>query len=455
MKYIALLLIVANVGFFFFHDDIVQKPAQLEPAPLPKDVPRLKLVKEINKEQPKPVVEVAEVKTPEKTEKPISDNPSPELKNKEIQAVAIAQPDTVSQEDPVKIAAQAFDVLKVLKKEADRVTTSIDQAVSTTVLNTNPPDMQPKVEPPKTAEKVEKTPETPKMVEKTIVLEKPVEEPKMVEKTIVVEKTPAKIEEPTIEKKAPVANIPKKEEKPKTTLKEEKTELAKVEKVEKIETPTKPVEVKKEDKKEPIIEKVEPVTLVEKTAEKTEEGDILEEVKTEAETEDKANKLPIELAASKKNKKNCYYSGIYERKFEASKAKSWLEKQKVNSTIKDWKNRVRSGKTIFLPAANHDIAKKLLKRLSTKKIKDYALIKNGKDGYLINLGSFRTEKSLQNRLSELKKKGFYGLKVQDRYLDIPVFRLKMEIVPSQRSVLDNFSKTFKVPRPQVIDCEAQ
>lgn len=444
MKYIALLLILANVGFFFFHDEIVQKPAQIEPAPLPKDVPQLKLVKEINQEQPKPVVAVAEVKTPEKTEKPVSENVPPIKENKEIQTVAIAQPDTVSQEDPVKIAAQAFDVLKVLKKEADRVTSSIDQVVSTTVLNTNSPEVQPKPELPKIVEKAEKTPETPKMVEKTIIPEKTIEEPKMVEKTIVVEKTPVKSEEAKAEK-APVETS-KKEEKPKTALKEEKTE--KTEKVKQ------PAELKKEEKKEPIIEKVEPVMLAEKNIEKTEEGGILEEVKTGTETEDNTNKLPIELAVAKKNKKNCYYSGVYERKFEASKAKSWLEKQKVTSTIKDWKNRVRSGKTIFLPAANHDIAKKLLKRLATKKIKDYSLIKNGKDGYLINLGSFRIEKTLQNRLSELKKKGFHGLKIQDRYLDIPVFRLKMEIVPSQRNVLENFSKTFKVPKPQVIDCDA-
>lgn len=424
MKYIALLLILANVGFFFFHDEIVQKPAQFEPTPLPKDVPQLKLVKEINQPQPKPVVEIAESKKPEK---PIAENLPPVQENKEIQTVAIAQPDTVSQEDPVKIAAQAFDVLKVLKSEADRMTSSIDQAVSTPQITTNPPetkvDVAPKVEPPKVAEKSEKAPEPIKVPEKITLAEqkavevpqKPVEEPKVIEKTTLAEKVDA----------------PKKA----------------------VETP-KPIE--KTEEKTPPIEKVEPVKIIEKpiSPETTSEIGILEEVKPENLPDDK---LPVTLAASKKdekkNRKNCYYSGIYEKRFEANKAKQWLDKQKVSSKVKDWKNRVKSGRSVFLPAASHDVAKKLLKRLALKKVKDYTLIRNEKGGYLINLGAFRTEKTLQNRLSELKKKGFVGLKVQDRYLDIPVFRLRIEATSSQRNVLDNFSLTFKVPKPQSIACE--
>jgi hypothetical protein len=443
MKYIALLLILANVGFFFFHDEIVQKPAQIEPAPLPKDVPQLKLVKEINKEQPNPVVAAVE---PQKTEKPISDNSSPESKNKEIQIVAIAQPDTVSQEDPVKIAAQAFDVLKVLKKEADRMTSSIDQAVSTPPITTNPPETKPdvtaKVEPPKVAEKPEKAPEPAKTSEKTTLAEqkvvetpqKPVEEPKVVEKTTLVEKVDAP--KKAVETPKPVEKIEQIPAKPVETKVEEKPKTTVVEKTE---------------EKTPPIEKVEPVKIVEKP--------ISSETKPETETdgETSSDKLPITLAASKKedkkNKKSCYYSGIYEKKYEATQAKQWLDKQKVSSKVKDWKNRVKSGRTVFLPAASHEVAKKLLKRLALKKVKDYTLVRNEKGGYLINLGAFRTEKTLQNRLSELKKKGFVGLKIQDRYLDVPVFRLRIEATPSQRSVLDNFSLTFKVPKPQSIACE--
>lgn len=413
MKYIALLLIVANAGFFFFHDEIVQKPAQLEPTPLPKDVPQLKLVKEINQEPPKPVVGVVESQKPEK---PISENLPSEQKNKEIQTVAIAQPDTVSQEDPIKIAAQAFDVLKGLKNEADRMTSSIDQAVSTPSITTNPPETKasvaPKIEPPKVAEKSEKAPEPAKTPEKITLAEqkpveipqKPIEEPKPVEKTTLAKKVDA----------------------PKM-----------------IEKPSNSIETKPEEKIPPI-EKIEPVKLLEKPVDS----------EAKLETDDK---LPITLAASKKdnkkNKKICYYSGIYEKKVDANKAKQWLEKQNVNSKVKDWKNRVKSGRTVYLPAASHEVAKKLLKRLATKKIKDYALIRNEKGGYLINLGSFRTDKTLQNRLNELKKKGFVGLKTQDRYLDIGVFRLKIEAIASQRDVLDNFSSTFKVPKPQSISCE--
>jgi hypothetical protein len=427
MKYIALLLILANVGFFFFHDEIVQKPAQLEPTPLPKDVPQLKLVNEINQEQPKQVVAAVE---PQKPEKPIFDNPSPESKNKEIQTVAIAQPDTVSQENTVKIATQAFDVLKGLKSEADRVTSSIDQAVSTPLITTNPPETKPvvvpKVEPPKVLEKAEKTTEPAKTPEKIILAEqkpveipqKPLEEPK----TTLVEK----------------ADAPKKAvETPKPIEQTEKTT-------------TKSVETKVEEKENiPPIEKVEPVKLIEKP--------IDSKTETETDGETTADKLPIALTASKKddkkNKKNCYYSGIYEKKFEATQAKQWLDKQKVSSKVKDWKNRVKSGRTVFLPAASHEVAKKLLKRLALKKVKDYTLIRNEKGGYLINLGVFRTEKTLQNRLSELKKKGFVGLKVQDRYLDVPVFRLRIEATSSQRNILDNFSLMFKVPKPQSIACE--
>ncbi len=403
MKYIALLLIVANVGFFFFHDEIVQKPAQIETMPLPKDVPQLKLVKEINHEPPKTTVAIDESKKPEN---PIIETAPVKEEPKIDQIVAVAQPTTVSQEDPVKIASQAFDVLKTLKNEADRMTSSIDQAVSTPSIPTNPPETQPKTEPPKIVEKTEKIPETPKTPEKTIVAEqKPVEETK-------------------------------------------------------VKIPAKPVETKIETK--PIIEKVEPVKIVEKpiiseniaqSSQQESETSILEEVDPNNSTD----KLPITLAASKKddkkNKKNCYYSGVYEKKFEAAKAKAWLEKQKVSSKVKDWKNRVKSGKTVFLPAASHEVAKKLLKRLALKKIKDYSLVRNEKGGYLINLGSFRTEKTLQNRLSELKKKGFVGLKVQDRYLDIPVFRLKIEATSSQRNVLENYSLTFKVPKPQPTACE--
>jgi hypothetical protein len=422
MKYIALLLILANVGFFFFHDEIVQKPAQIEPAPLPKDVPQLKLVKEINQEPSKPIIEVVESKKPEN---PISENLPPVQEHKEIQTVAIAHPDTVSQEDPVKIATQAFDVLKGLKNEADRMASSIDQAVSTSVITTNPPEITPKVEPPveplKVTEKLEIPPEpteTPKKItlveQKVVEPQQTIEEPKVVDKTTVVKNT---------------------------------------------ETPSKSVEIKVEtisEEKTPPIEKVEPVKIVDKSVsfENNSEIEILEEVKPEKSSDDK---LPITLAASKKdnqnNKKNCYYSGVYEKKSEATKAKQWLDKQKVSSKVKDWKNRVKSGRTVFLPAASHEVAKKLLKRLALKKVKDYTLIRNEKGGYLINLGAFRTEKTLQNRLNELKKKGFVGLKVQDRYLDIPVFRLKIEATSSQKNVLDNFSKTFKVPKPQSIICE--
>jgi len=420
MKYIALLLILANVGFFFFHDEIVQKTAQLEPAPLPKDVPQLKLIKEINAEPSKPVIEVVESKKPEK---PISDTSSPESKNKEIQTVAIAQPDTVSQEDPVKIATQAFDVLKGLKNEADRMTSSIDQAVSTPLITTNPPenkiDVASKVEPPKVVEKSEKTPEPAKTPEKiTLAEQKPIETPQM----------------PVEEHKAI----------DKTTV------------VEKVEITSKPVEIKFEEKLLPPIGKIEPVKIVDKpiSSETKSETEVLEKVKSENSSEDQ---LPITLAASKKeskkNKKNCYYSGVYEKKSGATKAKQWLDKQKVFSKVTDWKNRVKSGRTVFLPAASHEVAKKLLKRLALKKVKDYTLIRNEKGGYLINLGAFRTEKTLQNRLNELKKKGFVGLKVQDRYLDIPVFRLKIEATSSQRNVLDSFSLTFKVPKPQSIACE--
>jgi len=404
MKYIALLLIVANAGFFFFHDDIVQKPAQIEPTPLPKDIPQLKLVNEINVEPPKPIVEVSE---PKKPENPIAENLPSAQENKEIQAVAIAQPDTVSQEDPVKIASQAFDVLKVLKSEADRMTSSIDQAVSAPPITTNPPETKPtdapKIEPPKMVEKAEKIPEPAKTPEKIILAE---------QKSVEIPQKPI--------------------EEPKTTL------------------------VEKTEEKIPPIEKVEPVKIIDKpiSPEINSEIGILEEVKPENSPD---NKLPIVLASSKKedkkNKKNCYYSGVYEKKTEANKAKQWLDKQKVSSKVKDWKNRVKSGRTVFLPAANYEVAKKLLKRLALKKVKDYALIRNEKGGYLINLGAFRNEKTLQNRLNELKKKGFVGLKVQDRYLDIPVFRLRIEATSPQRNILDNFSSTFKVPKPQSIACE--
>lgn len=428
MKYIALLLILANVGFFFFHDEIVQKPAQFESAPLPKDVPQLKLVKEINIEQPKPVVAAVEFKKPDKPigeEQPIKQEP------KIDQAIAVAQPDTVSQEDPVKIAAQAFDVLKVLKNEADRMTSAIDQAISVPPLTTNPPEIKtevaPKVALPKVAEQSEQPPEPVKIPEKITLAEqkavktpqKPVEEPKIVEKITLVEKVDA----------------PKKAvETPKLIEKTEQPEI-------------------KLEEKEPLIEKIDPVKIVEKPISSETEIGILEEVDPET----SPNKLPITLAASKKdnkkNKKNCYYSGIYEKKFEATKAKQWLDKQKVSSKVKDWKNRIKSGRTVFLPAASHEIAKKHLKRLAIKKIKDYTLVRNEKGGYLINLGAFRTEKTLQNRLNELKKKGFVGLKIQDRYLDVPVFRLRIEATSSQRNVLDNFSTTFKVPKPQSIACE--
>lgn len=403
MKYIALLLIVANVGFFFFHDEIVQKPTQLETMPLPKDVPQLKLVKEINEENLETIVASNQLKPATSPLVEVSSIPD---ESKEDQIVTIAQPTTISQENPVKIASQAFEVLKALKNQADHITSSIDQIVSEPPISTNLSTSPPKTEPPQTIEKTDKIPDTPKTSEKTIVTEQ-----KSSEET-------------------------------------------------KVEIPVKPVETKVETK--PVIEKAEPVKIVEKplssenvaqSSPSTPNTNTPQEVVPDRSTD----KSPITLAASPTNNtkdiKNCYYSGIYEKKSEAAKAKAWLEKQKVSSKVKDWKNRVKSGKTIFLPAANHEVATKLLKRLAAKKVKDYSLVRNDKGGYLINLGSFRTEKALQNRLSELKKKGFVGLKVQDRYLEIPVFRLKIEATSSQKSVLENYALTFKVPQPQPIACE--
>jgi hypothetical protein len=427
MKYIALLLILANVGFFFFHNEIIQKTAQLEPSPLPKDIPQLKLVKEINNQAPAPQVNMADTKNIEKTESPIIDEPPIKEKNKLDQIVAVANADTISQEDPVKIATQAFDVLKTLKNEADRMTSSIDQAVSV---------QHPAINPPPTTEQSEKEPPTKQEIKKpseTTPLKTLTKEETLKEKT---EKIFPKIIDTKTEEKPQITSVEKAEEK--IPVKEEKSQTTLTEK----------------------IEKETPVTIVDKTnaasSESDPEGGTLEEVK-DANSEESTDQLPITLAAQKKNnkkgKKSCYYSGIYEKKIDATRSKQWLDKQKVSSKIKDWKNRIKSGKIIFLPAANRNVANKLLKRLAAKKIKDYTLIRNDKDGYLINLGAFRTDRTLQNRLTELKKKGFYGLKIQDRYLDIPVFRLKIEATPSQRSILENFSTTFRVPKPQPIDCD--
>jgi len=392
MKFIALLLIVANAGFFYLHEEIIQKPVQFELMPLPKDIPQLKLVKEINAETPKIEVAAEVAKIPEN---PQSENTATVPETKTIQEVALAQSDTTANHESIKIASQARDVLNNLKTEADRVTSSIDQAVTAP-----PPTIIPAVQNPP----IDKTVDAAKSVEK---LEKPAETTQQ-------------------------PNIPEKTAKIDTSTEE-----------------TEPVQMPPEIEKN-----IEPVKLVEMppenksmTAAQSKKISVSSEKKADTKKEDHPQEnVPEE-------QKKCFYSGIYEKKADAKKASQWLEKQQVIAKVKDWKNRVKSGRVVYLPAANQEVAKKLAKKLAAKKVKGYGVVRNEKGGYLINLGTFRSEKSLQNRLNELKKKGFHGLKMQDRYLELSVFRLKIEAKAAQKPILEKFSSTFKVPKPQSIACE--
>ncbi|MEY3219702.1 MAG: hypothetical protein RIT27_1059 [Pseudomonadota bacterium] len=400
MKFIALLLIVANVGFFYFHEEIIQTPAQFDLMPLPQDVPQLKLVKEIKAESPHTTASIDSPKIPEN---PNAENTETISEIQATQEVALAQMDTATNNDPIKMASQAFEVLKDLKTEADRMTTTIDQAVTTPPTTIIPADQK-----ATESSSGSKTVDAAKPVEKLEKTDKIAESPKTLEKTQQISDTLPKSLEETKSVQIPSA----------------------------------------------IEKNVEPVKLVEMPTESkstlsapTKKTSLVSDKKIDPKKEDNHNKTDSE------DDKKCFYSGIYEKKTDANKARQWLEKQKVTSKVKDWKNRVKSGRVIYLPAANQSVAKKLSKKLAAKKVKGYALVRNEKGGYLINLGTFRSEKTLQNRLNELKKKGFHGLKVQDRYLEVSVFRLKIEAKTAQKSILEDFSSTFKVPKPQTIACE--
>jgi len=149
----------------------------------------------------------------------------------------------------------------------------------------------------------------------------------------------------------------------------------------------------------------------------------------------------------------CFRTGIFNQRASAEQAQRWLQKKQVKVNLKAEVKKEKIATWLYLPAfRTRALARQAEQELARRGIKDYYLVTKAPWNNAISLGLFTQSASVTRRLAELKRKGYYNVKVQHRYKDKSRYWLDLSLPKNQQGILQSFASSLKVLKPKQINC---
>ncbi len=150
----------------------------------------------------------------------------------------------------------------------------------------------------------------------------------------------------------------------------------------------------------------------------------------------------------------CFRTGIFKQAASAEQARTWLQKNHLTVHLRSDVKKEKVATWLYLPPfRSQALARQAEQELARRGVQDYYLVTQTPWNNAISLGLFTQDSSVTRRLAELKRKGYYNVRVQHRYQDDSRYWLDLSLRESQHTVLRNFAEHFKVLMPQKISCK--
>lgn len=163
---------------------------------------------------------------------------------------------------------------------------------------------------------------------------------------------------------------------------------------------------------------------------------------------------PKPASRQTRSKTLCFRSGTFNQRASAEQAQRWLQNKQVQVSLKADVKKEKIATWLYLPPfQTRALARQAEQELARRGVKDFYLVTKAPWYNAIALGLFNQDASAKRRLAELKRKGYYNVRVQHRYKDQSRYWLDLSLPENQQATLQSFVQTFKVLPPKQVSCQ--
>jgi cell division septation protein DedD len=179
-----------------------------------------------------------------------------------------------------------------------------------------------------------------------------------------------------------------------------------------------------------------------------------------AKSEEKTNKA-VTLTTPTSTQENrlassvCFQTGPFSQEKTANKMAQWFRgKKTITVKIQPQQSQEVESTWVYLPPfKDREAAKTAQQRLQKVGIKDHQIITKGEFNNAISLGRFNNASYAQERVNQLKSKGYQNVKMQPRYKTDTKYWLNVKM-PDEQNTVKAFKKNFKDVNLITIGCES-